>query len=337
MNTSLLESIQAAASNAGHIARQATDIYGYCEAVAEDLRQRTDSAADVTLLRDKQSVSEGIVEISSAPYAALQFSVVEAATWVLPAVKLWGDAVAHAWRDNRSTKTGSLLEQLTAIVEELWGTAATADKPLNVVCRRIVDAMPNVDRVGIVMNDDATATGTVVAAFPEDTIGQTIKLEAYGINEQLQKSQAPIVIDDMQSSSDLLGPNSAILSAFAVKSILIIPLIRDRKVVGSIGFDAIKQLHHFTEDEVRLLQSVVRQIVVFMKNQESVATAESATTASDGQQQSLVNDIIEAIPPRSRIDALFRSTAENIGERLGASGVKIYLNPSYQQQKDNQE
>ena len=247
---------------------------------------------------------------------------------------MWGDAVGRLWLEARAHETSVLIEQLTTIIEELWSAASTdADEALNQVCRRIVAAMPNIDRVGIVMNDEAAGVGVVKAAFPLDTIGQPIKLSDYEIHSRLKQSRAPLRIDDTTASDELLGPNKAILAAFAVKSILIIPVFLERELIGSVGFDAIKQPHHFSEEEVRLLQAVVRQIALFLKNQRSSTVS---STPLNTAQQDFLNQLVQSVPLRTDVESLFKTTAETIGHMLGASTVGVHLSTNLQE-ASNQE
>lgn len=328
MTPNLLEQIHLSMETYPVAARRAADVYSYCTTIAAELQSVVDEtvvAVEVTRQQTDESQENIItVVINDMPYAALRLTLANQQD--APVFKLWGDAVAKMWLQELEARTGSLVEKLTAITEELWSASQRNEKSLDMVCRRIVDAVNGVDRVSIVLNAEDHLTGTVAAAFPTDTVGQQIKLTDYGITDLLQRTREPIVIHDVQTADEVLGPNKGILQAFAVKSIMILPITIEREFVGSIGFDAIRHEHHFTSHEVTLLQSVVRQIALYLKMHQS---GEQGTDRPvNTQQQAMVNEMIQAVPLRSNVESLMRSTAENMARRLNASTVRLYLNPT---------
>lgn len=326
MTSDLLEAVYAAVQGNAASARSAIDVYAYCTAVIDNLQQRAGTIiTDGHVVRAQPAevpTGQLLLEISTEPYAAIVLTSADAQAQGL--LRLWGDAVAKTWLQEHLARMGSLLEKLTGITEELWSAVQRDEKPLDMVCRRIVDALHGIDRVSIVLNAEDTELGTVTAAFPTDTVGQQIKLNEYAVFEQLRSSQQPIVIQDVQQADDVLGPNKGILAAFAIKSLLILPLTIERQLIGSIGFDAIGYPHFFTDREIALLQSVVRQIVMYMKTQRDTGTATPA--ADSARRQELIGAMVQDVPFRSDVESMLRTTAERVGRRLNATTVKLYLN-----------
>ncbi len=323
MTPNLVDAIYTAAQTHEAKAQSASDVFAYCTAVAQELKNRAGAAVEsVDVLQappplESQSAAP-VLEVSATPYAALHVKLADDQSRSV--INLWGDAATKTWLQEALRRQGSFLEKLTSITEELWGAVQRDEKPLDMACRRIVDAMPGIDRVSIMMANPNDAMGTVIAAFPTDTVGQELKLSDYTLFHQLGSTREPVVIQDVNQADDLLGPNKGLLSAFAIQSLLIIPLTVEREMIGSIGFDAIRQKHYFSEQEVVLLQSVVRQIALYLKTK---TPGRSAMPTGTGE---LIGAMVQDVPFRSDVESILRITAERIGRRLNATSAKLYLN-----------
>lgn len=335
MTLEFINLIQTASETLPTLAQEATDVHGYVKAVAQSLQDQKPSlfsAYDV-VQAPPEATDVVLVPIFESPYIAVQLSMSEEDPTYAPLLQMWGRAVAGAWEQYGQANALRLLEQLTTITEELWENADDDDKALGLVCRRIVDAMPGIDRVSVLMRDDDPSSGTVVAAFPTDTVGQLLRLDTYDLYQRLMQEKTPIAINDAKQERDIFGPNQSILAAFAVRSILIVPLFVEGELAGSIGFDAINQHHYFSAEEVRLLQSVVNQIALYLKQGRS---QQGSSSELDVSQQRLVEQVMQSIPLRSDIETLMLRTAESIGTTLRASAVNVYLNTNIEESSQKQ-
>jgi GAF domain-containing protein len=181
--------------------------------------------------------------------------------------------------------------------------------------------MDGVDRAGIVFNDNAPQNGTVVAEYPtQGGVGQKLQLEGTRIYELLVDTFAPVVINDLEKA-EILGDNREILMSFGIKSVLVLPLIVNNELIGSLGIDAVQALHTFTQDEVDVMMAVSAQLAVGLQNKQFVETLQKQS-----ESQRLINQVLEKLPLRSDLETLLRRTGDTIGQLLGASRYGIHLN-----------
>lgn len=238
-------------------------------------------------------------------------------------VMLWRNAAEQAWQHKAENpivmERLNLYESLSKLVQRIWTELSEADV-LNSACKGIVDLIQHVDRVGIVYNDDAPNYGHVVAAYPADVIGQSIQLEGNWVFERFRVDTSPIVVNDVATAEEQLGPNRDILLNFGVKSIMILPLVVSGQLIGTLGLDALTQRHTFTEAEVDVLSAISGQMAVGLQNAQLFKMLQERTAS-----QELFNQVIAKLPLRSDINTLLQTTSTSLGQLLGASRVAIHL------------
>ncbi len=250
------------------------------------------------------------------------------ATW--EAVQIWANSVGHVWQNVRwSTALDTsifrrleLFEQLSVVVQRVWAELAE-EEVLNAACQSIVEAVEDVDRVGIVLNDNAPISGTVVAGYPSDVVGQQLELEDYWVYEQMQKNQSPIVVNNVAEAEAELGANRELLMQFGVRSILILPLVVQNKLIGSLGLDAIQNTHEFTDIEVDVLSAIASQIAISLQNARLFESLQDRARS-----QEIVNRVLENLPLRSDVSTLLNTTGQQVGNMLGATHFRIHLGAS---------
>lgn len=267
-----------------------------------------------------------IVPIASleTPIYYIEFELPEGDTSILwEVIQWWARTVEQSWRaakvDTVILQRLRLFESLTTIVQQIGVELARADV-LSVACRSIVESIEGIDRVGIVFNDNAPLTGTVVAGFPAELVGQSIQLEGYWVYEQLMKTRKPIVVNDIHEAEATLGVNRELLMRYGVKSILILPLVIQDQLIGSIGFDALEQQRTFTNAEVEVLSAVAAQIAIGLQNAQLFETLRDQSSS-----QQLVTQMLEALPLRSDLNTLLQTAGNQLGQVLGASRFRIQL------------
>jgi GAF domain-containing protein len=249
-------------------------------------------------------------------------------------IQLWANSVGRSWQQQVSSiRSTSLSENQDLAIKRLQVFEgvfdvmhAIATKPataeiLTYACENIVKSMDGVDRAGIVFNDNAPESGTVVAEYPiQGGVGQKLQLEGTRIYELLTETSAPVVINDLEKA-DELGDNREILMGFGIKALMVLPLIVNDELIGSLGIDAVEAVHTFTQDEVDVMIAVASQLAVGMLNNQFVATLQKQS-----ETQRLINQVLEKLPLRSDLETLLRRTGDTLGQLLGASRYSIHLN-----------
>ena len=146
-------------------------------------------------------------------------------------------------------------------------------------CQSVVESIPGVDHAGIVLHHDGHQDGgLVVAEYPiEGAIGQRLQLKNYPVYEQMEAIGEPIVVNDVPSAQDWLGPNYDLLMNIGVQSLIVIPLVVQNEFIGSLGLDARRKHHHFTEAEVEFANAIAGQIGVSIQNAKLFEQIEART------------------------------------------------------------
>lgn len=142
-----------------------------------------------------------------------------------------------------------------------------SEQVLVAACQSVVEAIDGVDHAGIVINESRKAGGVVVAEYPlEGAIGRRLVLEGYPVFEQMELTGESIVLNDLPASEDWLGPNYHLMMDIGVQSIMVIPLVVQNQMIGSLGLDARREFHHFTEAEIEFANAIAGQIAVSIRN-----------------------------------------------------------------------
>lgn len=241
---------------------------------------------------------------------------------------IWREMVWQVWQahltDEQIESQLRLFYSMSNIVRQIKDELVIGHV-MNDACRSVVEALEAVDHVGIVLNTHAPEYGTVVAEYPNTgSIGVQLKLTGYRVLEQLQRTLQPVVINDITTSKALLGENYDTISQVGIKSMLILPLVVENQLIGSIGVDALKKSHTFSRAEIEIMQTLAAQIAIGIHNAEMVETI-SAKMVSDA----ITTEFTQRLPLRADLVTLLETSARELGVIVGAKRVKIHLNPEY--------
>lgn len=188
-----------------------------------------------------------------------------------------GSHVASSLRNMEYVERLRLFKGLSQVVQRV-SVELASEQVLVAACRSVVEAIEGVDHAGIVLNDNAPVSGTLVAEFPSRAaIGQRLQFEGYEVYNQMQQTLMPIVINDVNSAKDLLGPNFKFLAAMGIKSLMVIPLVVQNEFIGSIGVDSTRMSHQFTSAEIEVMSAVAAQLAISIRNAELFEQLEART------------------------------------------------------------
>jgi GAF domain-containing protein len=166
-------------------------------------------------------------------------------------------------------RTGRLLRQIDMMRSVYQATrdfSSALDSPelLLRAARSLVETL-QIDHVGIVVFDSKERVGTVICEYPDSGVVGT-RIPMIGpVQERLQKLQQPIVIDSVETASDL-GPERALWQQIGIKSIALLPMIVQGELIGSVGLDAFYEPRHFTPEELEAAAAVTGQLAVSAHN-----------------------------------------------------------------------
>jgi diguanylate cyclase (GGDEF)-like protein/PAS domain S-box-containing protein len=151
---------------------------------------------------------------------------------------------------------------------------ATAGAPLepvtvlNVICAELIEVV-GVQHAGFArLNDDGEAL-TIISEYGEGNsgnLGAQIPLENNEITQLVLSRRQPVAVLDAQNDPRM-GAAREVAKAFGVASMLIVPIISGRRVVGTLGLDSYV-LREFNEDEIEIIQSASAAAAPLLENAE---------------------------------------------------------------------
>ncbi|HDN79506.1 MAG TPA: GAF domain-containing protein, partial [Chloroflexi bacterium] len=166
------------------------------------------------------------------------------------------------------------LEELTreasrrSMVQEIASLAASSldvREILNLAAAKMVEVF-QVDHCGIVLFDIERMEGEVAAEYPpQGVLGTKIELEGYPAAHYLIETGKPLPIADVETEP-LLEPVRGLMATLGIKSILLVPMVAQETILGSIGLDVMEKKREFTTDEVDLAFTIAHQISIALQN-----------------------------------------------------------------------
>lgn len=137
-----------------------------------------------------------------------------------------------------------------------------------------------VDHSGIVLFDEAKASGRVVAEYPNtDALGIDLQLN-YPAAQELIRTKQPVAIDDLENDTRM-GRTRDTLLQMGIHSILIAPLVVQDNVIGSIGLDMIQKQRYWSAEDLDLCRIITAQIASAIANAQAYEQEQQARQLAD--------------------------------------------------------
>jgi PAS domain S-box-containing protein len=140
------------------------------------------------------------------------------------------------------------------------------DQTLSSICKSAVELL-QVDHSALVFFDEEHKSGVVRAEYPEDmgARGLTIPLRGVPSEEELLRSGEPMIVADVQSVVDL-GPVRDILLNLDVRSLVVVPVVRKGRVIGSFSLDSVGRTRAFNPYEIGLCKHFAQRVAISLEN-----------------------------------------------------------------------
>lgn len=163
----------------------------------------------------------------------------------------------------------ALLDRLKSIQQLSSTIASTADfqAVLAGVCKEAVELF-GADHSGMVLFEPDLSYGTVRAEYPEGfgSVGLQIPVQNVAAELDVAVQQKSIVLEQLETAQQELGPVYDILHALGIQSIMIVPIVYQDRVLGSFSLDAIEHQRAFTPEEVELCKLFASHAAVAIEN-----------------------------------------------------------------------
>ena len=249
---------------------------------AEAYREHVQHALSETALRDDETGSSIDIQIS----IGLAFHPDEAGTCE-DLIRL-ADSATYATKRQRpispanSLRDERVIDQASRLVAELVPLSAsvgTLEDKLRVVAERLSDSAGYVGAYIVLWGQEP---GQVVAlnAFADGPFLQEwIKQGRGGVQPLrpiLEKTKRPIIIDDVQEDLRLPESMRAILEQGGIRSALVVPLLWQDQVIGSVAVGR-ANVGDFTQTDAQLLVTVAGQIATILRTASLVENLQEAS------------------------------------------------------------
>jgi two-component system cell cycle sensor histidine kinase/response regulator CckA len=154
--------------------------------------------------------------------------------------------------------------ELTLLNRVIAATAAageTLESVLEAVCRELALAFEVPQAAAALFNEEkseATVVAEYLAPGRPPSLGATIPAAGNPASQHLLMHKTPLAIENAQTDPRL-SPIHGLMGQRGTVSLLLLPLIVEGEVVGSLGVDAI-ELRPFSSQEVALARRVAEQV-----------------------------------------------------------------------------
>src|SRR5258706_11812958 len=128
----------------------------------------------------------------------------------------------------------------------------------------------NISHVGIALFNQTRTRLTLTADSPlpadgKGDIGIELSLTRNKATEEVINTKKPIFIEDI-SNEPRLGSIREMMERRETKNLLIVPLLSGNEVVGVADFESSDSNRTFTDEEIRLIQTIFFQLASSIRN-----------------------------------------------------------------------
>lgn len=223
-----------------------------------------------------------------------------------------------------------LLEKQRAIQHVSTAIASSRDlsEVLNLTCQAAVELF-GVDHSGLVLFDRDLEWGTVEGEYPgqPNTLGERIPIKGVPAEERLASDKKTLVFSDVEEAKSELGPVLDMWRRLGIRSILIVPITYQNRVLGSFSLDVVGPVRQFTEEEVELCRVFAAHVAVAVENARLFFQLGETKERLDGLIASSLDAVI-AIDRDERITVFSRATEEMCGwtarEMIGQTVARLH-------------
>ncbi|MBI3170683.1 MAG: GAF domain-containing protein, partial [Chloroflexi bacterium] len=174
-------------------------------------------------------------------------------------------------------------QELEVVNKVVASAASSLD--LSTTLQSVADNLVNLlaaQNVGIaLLNSEKSQLTLVAEAFsnfePSKDIGLLIPVQGNASTEEVLRTRKPLFIKDVDNNP-LAAPIQDILQQRGTKNLLILPLLSEQDVIGTIGVAFYDPNRVITQDELRILETIVTQIAAAVQKNRLFTQVEQSET-----------------------------------------------------------
>jgi len=198
-------------------------------------------------------------------------TVASAVATIVETAHLFAETQRRASESEQRAARLALVNRISTLVN----STLDLDAILRTACTEMAHAF-GVGQSGVVLFDRDRQFGQVVAEYqaqPDDTASRVrIPLAGNPSLERVIATRQPLAIADAEHDP-LLTPIRDVIQLRRIRSILIVPLVVQGEVVGTIGLDAIGTPRTFTAEEQELAGTIANQVALAIEKAQLYAAS----------------------------------------------------------------
>lgn len=177
-------------------------------------------------------------------------------------------------------------EELISInhIVSLVSTALSLEESLQIIATETADAI-NAQQVRVTLLNDARTHFQIVAEYmgmldAPSALGMLIPVANNALNKQVMSTHSTVVVEDAPNNPMAEQIHEAVMEQ-GIQSLAIIPLLVGNAVIGTVGIDIFDPDRKFTEEELRLAETIVFQAAAAVQNARLFEQTQQALTRTE--------------------------------------------------------
>lgn len=184
--------------------------------------------------------------------------------------------------------------------------------------------------VGVALFDAEYKLLTLTADAPlpqngKGDIGIVLPVVGNAATEQVIETKKPVFVYDVANNPVTAGIKH-VLEQRGTKNMLIFPLLSGNELVGTVGFDTFELERTFSDEEIRLVETVLFQVATSIRNAQLFTQTQSSEERLRRQNEYLATatEVSRLITSTLDMDVLFSRATDLIRSRFGYYFVGVF-------------
>ena len=230
------------------------------------------------------------------------------------------DALANAQRRSQE------MAQLNRIVARISKTLDLKES-LRIVAEELVSIL-NIDQCSITLFDESRENLVITAAYPksEGFEGLVLPIADNLLTQKVLDTQSYVFVDDAQNDP-IVSVTQDIFREMGIQAVTVFPMIIGGEVIGTVGLDIYEQGVVFTEDQLRLAETIFGQAATTVQNARLFKQTESALAEAKqrSEEMATVNRVAQIASQQVDVEPLLQAIYTEVGKLMDVGTFHIML------------